>query len=83
MPVLRVDPRERNRLAAIIANLRDRIIEARVNQWVGEVQGLGSASSSHSALHLQHSLSTATQNRSADGVIGGSGAESVNRRRWW
>lgn len=39
-PMLRVDPRARPRLAAIIDNLRDRIDEARANGWLGEIQGL-------------------------------------------
>ncbi|MEV0070797.1 MULTISPECIES: site-specific integrase [unclassified Amycolatopsis] len=39
-PVLHVDPRQRGRLAEIIANLRDRITEARMNAWLGEVDGL-------------------------------------------
>ena len=39
-PMLRVDPRARSRLAAIIENLRDRIGEARTNGWLGEIQGL-------------------------------------------
>jgi integrase len=39
-PMLRVDPRQRHRLAEIIANLGDRITEARANGWPGEVQGL-------------------------------------------
>ncbi|KZF13754.1 hypothetical protein A2J01_34475 [Rhodococcus sp. EPR-134] len=38
--MLRVDPRARPRLAAIIENLRDRIAEARTNGWLGEIQGL-------------------------------------------
>lgn len=39
-PSLRVDPRGRDRLAEIAANLRDRIAEARANGWTGEVEGL-------------------------------------------
>lgn len=39
-PMLRVDPRARPRLVAIIANLRERIAEARTNGWLGEIQGL-------------------------------------------
>jgi hypothetical protein len=39
-PSLRVDPRARPRLVEIIANLRDRIDEARANGWTGEVAGL-------------------------------------------
>ena len=39
-PSLRVDPKARPRLIEIIANLRDRIDEARSNGWTGEVEGL-------------------------------------------
>ena len=38
--MLRVDPQQRRRLEEIIRNLGDRIEEARVNGWLGEVQGL-------------------------------------------
>ena len=36
----RVSPQQRPRLAEIISNLRERITEARMNGWLGEVQGL-------------------------------------------
>lgn len=39
-PMLRVDPRQKPRLQEIIANLTDRINEARGNGWLGEVEGL-------------------------------------------
>lgn len=39
-PMLRVDPGQRPRLIAIIRNLGDRITEARMNGWLGEVEGL-------------------------------------------
>jgi site-specific recombinase XerD len=39
-PSLRLDPSARPRLVTIVANLRDRIQEARANGWLGEVQGL-------------------------------------------
>lgn len=39
-PMLRVDPRQRDRLVAIIHNLTDRISEARMNRWLGEANGL-------------------------------------------
>ncbi|NMN95851.1 tyrosine-type recombinase/integrase [Antrihabitans stalactiti] len=39
-PSLRVDPRARDRIVDIIANLRARIDEARANGWTGEVEGL-------------------------------------------
>jgi hypothetical protein len=35
-----MDPQQRPRLIEIIRNLRDRITEARVNGWRGEVEGL-------------------------------------------
>jgi len=38
--MLRVDPRQRPRLVAIIHSLGERITEARLNGWRGEVQGL-------------------------------------------
>jgi integrase len=39
-PMLRVSPTQRPRLIEIIQNLADRITEARMNGWLGEVQGL-------------------------------------------
>ncbi|MCX0274936.1 site-specific integrase [Nocardia zapadnayensis] len=39
-PSLQVDPRARARLVEIIANLRDRITEAKACGWTGEVEGL-------------------------------------------
>jgi hypothetical protein len=39
-PMLRVDTQQRRRLEEIIRNLGDRIEEAHVNGWLGEVQGL-------------------------------------------
>jgi hypothetical protein len=38
--MLRVSPHQRPRLAEIIHNLHERIAEARMNGWLGEVQGL-------------------------------------------
>jgi hypothetical protein len=38
--MLRPDPAARGRLAEIIKNLADRIAEARINGWLGEVEGL-------------------------------------------
>jgi hypothetical protein len=38
--MLRIDPAQRNRLVEIIHNLTDRIAEARLNGWLGEVAGL-------------------------------------------
>jgi Phage integrase family len=39
-PVLRIDPRQRPRLVKIARNLADRVVEARHNGWLGEVEGL-------------------------------------------
>ncbi|MGH3799647.1 MAG: hypothetical protein ACRDTD_05825 [Pseudonocardiaceae bacterium] len=39
-PSQRLDPKARPRLTHIIANLNDRIHEAKLNGWLGEVQGL-------------------------------------------
>jgi integrase len=39
-PMLRVDPHQRHRLAEIITNLGERVREARLNGWLGEVEGL-------------------------------------------
>jgi integrase len=39
-PMLRISPTQRPRLIEIIRNLADRITEARMNGWLGEVQGL-------------------------------------------
>lgn len=38
--MLRLDPKQRERLVEIVRNLEDRITEARLNGWLGEVQGL-------------------------------------------
>jgi hypothetical protein len=38
--MMRVDPQQRPRLITIIRNLGDRIAEARLNGWLGEVEGL-------------------------------------------
>lgn len=48
-PSLRLDLSARRRLIEIIANLKDRIQEAKANNWLGEVEG------------LQHSLNAAAQ----------------------
>lgn len=39
-PLLRPDPRQEQRLLAIIINLHDRIAEATERRWLGEVEGL-------------------------------------------
>lgn len=49
--MLRPDPAARGRLTEIIANLADRIAEARINGWLGEVEGL-QASLTHARAKL-------------------------------
>jgi site-specific recombinase XerD len=44
-PMLRVDPRAKGQLQEIIANLTERIEEARANGWLGEVEGLRTSQS--------------------------------------
>ncbi|HZC12149.1 MAG TPA: site-specific integrase, partial [Mycobacterium sp.] len=39
-PMLRIDPKQRERIVEIIANLTERIKEAELNGWLGEVAGL-------------------------------------------
>jgi integrase len=60
-PMLRVDPQQRRRLEEIIRNLGDRIEEARVNGWLGEVQGL--QISLEAARNKLASLDRLTRNR--------------------
>ena len=38
--MLRVDPRQRARIVEIVTNLNERIKEAELNGWLGEVAGL-------------------------------------------
>jgi hypothetical protein len=38
--MLQVDPRQLGRLAEIVKNLEDRIAEAEMHGWAGEVEGL-------------------------------------------
>lgn len=60
-PMLRVDPRQRHRLEEIIRNLSDRIDEAAVNGWLGEVQGLRiSLDAARSKLASLHRLARAS-----------------------
>ncbi|MCX5318131.1 hypothetical protein [Streptomyces sp. NBC_00154] len=59
--MLRVDPQQRRRLEEIIRNLGDRIKEARVNGWLGEVQGL--QISLEAARNKLSSLDRLTRNR--------------------
>jgi hypothetical protein len=39
-PMLRIDPAQRQRLIEIIRSLTERISEAKLNGWLGEVEGL-------------------------------------------
>jgi hypothetical protein len=46
---MRIDPRARPRLIEIIRNLDERIQEARLNGWLGEVDGLQASLNAASA----------------------------------
>lgn len=72
--MLRVDPRARGRLEAIIANLRDRIDEGRLNGWDGEVQGLQTSLSAAAAKVV--SLDRATRSTAQSATAAG-GSEPV------
>lgn len=63
--MLRVDPRQKGRLAEIINNLKDRISEAKAYGWGGEVQGL--QVSLDAAQAKMASLVRAEQKRQAGG----------------
>jgi hypothetical protein len=61
--MLRPDPAVRDRLTEIIRNLADRIAEARINGWLGEVEGL---QVSHAAARAK----LATLDRTARNTVG-------------
>ncbi|WP_335985793.1 tyrosine-type recombinase/integrase [Glycomyces sp. MUSA5-2] len=60
-PMLRVDPRAKGRLQEIIANLTERIEEARANGWLGEIEGL--KTSQTAAISKLASLNRAERNK--------------------
>nr|BFD80653.1 hypothetical protein StreXyl84_00540 [Streptomyces sp. Xyl84] len=78
--MLQVSPRQRARLVEIIHNLNDRIAEARMNGWLGEVQGLeGSLTKAKEKLAaLDRSL---RRMRGNDHGVTGLGMPSVARPR--
>ena len=75
--MLRVSPRQRPRLIEIIRNLGERISEARMNGWLGEVQGLEVSleAAKRKLVSLDRSLERSRNNGPIDlaaPVIGGS-----------
>lgn len=58
--MLRVDRRAKGRLQEIIANLTERIEEAKANGWVGEIEGL--KTSQRAAIEKLASLNRAERN---------------------
>lgn len=60
-PMLRVDPRAKGRLQEIIANLTERIEEARASGWLGEIEGL--KTSQAAAIAKLASLNRAERNK--------------------
>ncbi|MGW1677377.1 tyrosine-type recombinase/integrase [Saccharopolyspora sp. NPDC002376] len=67
-PMLRMDPKQRGRLVEIIHNLSERIQEAKLNGWLGEVQGLNT--SLEAAKKKLVSLDRSTQRAQANGGNG-------------
>ncbi|MBU3062154.1 site-specific integrase [Nocardia sp. NEAU-G5] len=71
-PSLRLDIAARSRLVEIIANLRDRITEARINGWAGEVDSLtvslNAAAAKLASLDRTHQRSTVTADRTNLGL---------------
>lgn len=78
-PMLRVDPKQRDRLAAIICNLNERIQEAQLNGWLGEVEGL--RTSRDAAAKKLTQLDRAIANRPRPGTTTYLGIPTIMRSR--
>lgn len=63
-PMLRVDPQQRHRITEIIANLADRITEARANGWYGEIAGLQTSldAAKTKLIHLDKTINNTAAN---------------------
>jgi hypothetical protein len=70
--MLRVDPRQRGRVVEIIANLTDRIKEAELNGWLGEVAGLKTSREAavKKLTNLDRATATAAQTASGKAELG-------------
>jgi hypothetical protein len=68
--MLRMDPRQRGRLVEIIRNLEDRITEARLNGWLGEVQGLQTSrdAAAKKLVNLDRSITQSSQGTTDLGI---------------
>ena len=70
--MLRIDPKQRLRIVEIIANLSDRIREAELNGWLGEVAGLKTsrAAAAKKLTSLDRSASLAQRGASVQTDLG-------------
>lgn len=66
--MLRVDPRQRQRIIEIVRNLTERIAEAKANGWHGEVEGL--SVSLNAAENKLVGLDRAARNRTGPTPLG-------------
>lgn len=71
-PMLRIDPKQRERIVEIIANLTERIKEAELNGWLGEVAGLKSSREAavKKLTSLDRAAATAAQTASGKAELG-------------
>lgn len=70
--MLRIDPKQRERIVEIIANLTERIKEAELNGWLGEVAGLKSSREAavKKLTSLDRAAATAAQTASGKAELG-------------
>ncbi|MET7952145.1 site-specific integrase [Micromonospora sp. NPDC005324] len=76
-PMLRVDPRQRQRLIEIIRNLAERVKEAKANNWHGDVEGL--TTSLNAAQNKIAHLDRAARNHPGPTVLGFPGSPNEHR----
>ena len=71
-PMLRIDPKQRERIVEIIANLTERIKEAELNGWLGEVAGLKTSREAavKKLTNLDRAAATAAQSPAGKAQLG-------------
>jgi hypothetical protein len=67
-PMLRIDPRQRRRIVEIMTNLTERIKEAELNGWLGEVAGLKTSREAAAKKLTTLDRATATAAQTASGT---------------
>jgi hypothetical protein len=70
--MLRIDARQRGRIVEIIANLTERIEEAELNGWLGEVAGLKTSREAavKKLTNLDRAAATAAQSPAGKAELG-------------